>query len=124
MLGFIETLANHPYTGKNMNITCEVLKQINDVEIAFGTTKLLPSQEEIPKEFYTGNDYSKFVDAYFYGRELPTGSIEFKPGFSMDSMPDVRRVLTSHLRSFEPKHEHKLAGVAFLLSQIMTIELK
>ena len=107
-----------------MNITSEDLKQINDIEIAFGTSKFLPAKEDIPQEFYTGNDYSKFVDAYFYGRELPAGTIDFKPGFNIDSMPDIRRILASHLVSHEHKHEYKLAGVAFLLSHIMTIELK
>ena len=86
---------------------------ITDLELAFGTTRLLPPPEAIPEAFWRGNAYTQLAEALFYGAPLAPLLIEFKPGFDADQM---RRIVRSHLASFEPKHEHKIAGVGYLMS--------
>lgn len=100
-------------------ITPEDTKKIDDVDVAFGTTKLLPKMEDIPKEFIIngGNEYTKLAEKVFYGSPL-SGSILFRDGF--DQKLFVRTV-RAHLASFEPKHEHKIAGVGYMISKMATI---
>lgn len=97
---------------------------IEDVEIAFGTSKLLPPYEAVPDEFKRGNDYTKLLDSMFYDQPLPDGEIVFREGFDDADAPALlNRVVRAHLRSFEPKHEHKIAGLGYLLSQACEIRL-
>ncbi len=91
---------------------------ITDLELAFGTTRLLPPPEAIPEAFWRGNAYTQLAEALFYGLPLAPLLIEFKPGFDADQM---QRIVRSHLASFEPKHEHKIAGVGYLISQMATL---
>lgn len=51
----------------DFNLTRESLNTITDVEIAFGTTKLLPSYDAVPEEFKRGNDYTKLLEHLFFG---------------------------------------------------------
>ena len=88
---------------------------ITDLELAFG---LLPPPEAIPEAFWRGNAYTQLAEALFYGLPLAPLLIEFKPGFDADQM---QRIVRSHLASFEPKHEHKIAGVGYLISQMATL---
>lgn len=55
------------------------------------------------------------ADALFYGRPLPDGDIEMHAGVTAEML---RNCTIAHLRSFEPKHEHKIAGVAYMVSQL------
>lgn len=93
--------------------TPQDLATISDLDIAFGTERLLPAWEDLPQEFKTGNDYTRLAEAIFYGRPL-SGRIEFKEGFEPEQL---NRVVRAHLRSFAPKHEHKIAGVGYLIAQ-------
>lgn len=99
------------------------LDAIKDVEIAFGTTKLLPPFENIPEEFKKGNIYSATVDALFAGAPLPDAELKFRPKFDDPEAPAALvRCVRAHLRSWEPKHEHKIAGVAYMASLVCEIE--
>jgi len=91
---------------------------ITDVEMAFGTTRLLPPPEAIPEAFWRGNAYTQLAEALFYGSALPPLLIEFKPGFDAQRL---RRIVRSHLASCEPKHQHKIAGVGYLIAQAATL---
>lgn len=91
---------------------------ITDLELAFGTTRLLPPPEAIPEAFWRGNAYTQLAEALFYGAPLAPLRIKFKPGFDANQM---QRIVRSHLASFEPKHEHKIAGVGYLISQMATL---
>ncbi len=100
-------------------ITPEDVKSITDIEMAFGTTRFLPPMESIPKEFVSLNSKSPYVrvaNALFAGVGLPEDmEIEIMDGISPQ---DLNRFIRAHLCSFEPKHEHKIAGVAYLMSQL------
>lgn len=90
---------------------------ITDLELAFGTTRLLPPPEAIPEAFWRGNLYTQLAEALFYRHPLPPALIEFRHGFDSQQL---RRIVLSHLRSFAAQHAHKIAGVGYLISQ-MTI---
>lgn len=102
-----------PYT-----ITPDQAASVTQAEQAFGTTRLLPSFDELPLVFQQGTGeaavYHQLVDALFYGRPLPDGDIEMHAGVTAEML---RNCTIAHLRSFEPKHEHKIAGVAYMVSQ-------
>lgn len=105
------------------SITPAQAASITRLEMAFGTTKLLPPVEAIPASFLcsTGEakPYLDLVNALFYGLTLPAGEIELKDGLSAETL---RECVLAHLRSFEPKHEHKMAGVAYMLSLLATLK--
>lgn len=98
----------------------EDLNSVTDVEIAFGTTRLLPEIEQIPIEFMLGNAYTELSERLFTGRPI-SGEIALKDGVKPDKL---NRAVRAHLRSFDPKHEHKIAGVGLLIRQFAEITPK
>lgn len=104
-------------------ITTEQAASVTKPEVAFGTTRFLPALEAIPQTFLrsTGEakPYLELVNALFYGLQLPGGEIEIRAGLSAEGL---RECITAHLRSWEPKHEHKMAGVAYMLSLLATLK--
>lgn len=103
----------------NNHITLKDIKSITDAELAFSTTRFLPEMEDIPAEFLRGNKYTNLIECLFYGTDLPSGEMMFH----FDIEPnELNKFIRAHLKSFEPKHEHKIAGVGFLLSQLCTFE--
>lgn len=86
----------------------EMSESITDVEIAFGTIRYLPKYNpgfKIP-------DCEKIAEGIFFGN-IPRVDVIFRDG--IDQSKFVNRLLVSHLKSFEPKHEHKIYGVAYLI---------
>lgn len=89
---------------------------ISDVELAFPANvigKLLPEWNAIPAEFRERRSpWCRIAGDAFAG-------VNSKIEIALRSGID-RSLATRHLRacmgSFEPKHEHKIAGVAYLLS--------
>lgn len=89
-------------------------KEVTGVDVAFGGSvqKLMPSYEAIPDEFKRGNNYwCQWQSKWFYeGLDgVP------KPKDGVDGKKAMRH-LAAVQRSFEPKHEHKSAAVAYLAS--------
>lgn len=89
-------------------------QKIDDAMVAFPASvrgTLLPPMDEIPKEFKSWhNPCSKAVSTIFFkGGSLP------RPVEGVDP-EDAARHLRAVLGSFEPKHEHKIAGAAWLFS--------
>lgn len=99
-------------------LTPEQLETITDVEMAFSTEKLLPAWDDIPEDFKRGNKYTAICDAMFFGGPLPNFDIEMKPGFSDKAL---NRAVRAHLQSFSPKHEHKIAGVGYMMACACTV---
>ncbi len=80
-------------------------------------SKLLPAYNDIPEEFRRGRTKWNrlFSDWFFGGLE----KLELIPHEGIDknrALIHIRAVMGS----FEPKHEHKEAGVSYLLSQWFT----
>jgi hypothetical protein len=88
---------------------------VDDLALSFGgrMADLLPPVSEIPAEFHrhNGTEWNRRVSAWFFsglkGRLVPREGV--------DSRVAVRH-LQAILGSWEPKHEHKEAGVAYLMS--------
>ena len=98
-----------PYT-----VTPNDMASITDAELAFSTQRLLPAWEDIPEEFRRGNLYTKVAESIFYGSPPPPCSIELKEGFDSSAL---NRAVRAHLQSWGPKHEHKIAGVGYMIAQ-------
>ena len=91
------------------------LDQITDAEVAFSTTKFLPPYSQIPEEFKRGNTkWNRLFSAWFFGglKELRVA-----PKDGVDRQKALR-CIRAHMGSFEPKHEHKEAGVAYMMSML------
>lgn len=89
---------------------------VDDVTLAFPaivTGKLLPPVEDIPKEFFGENKWTRLADLCFAGTP-PLGTL-VTPKPTLDYELVVRQIKAC-LGSFEPKHQNKIAGVAYLLS--------
>ena len=77
---------------------------------------LMPAYEDIPDEFKDMNNHQgflKFVDKWFFEglkpEEVPDGKVGIERHKAI-------RHLAAIQRSYEPKHEHKRAAVAYLAS--------
>jgi hypothetical protein len=77
---------------------------------------LMPPYADIPKEFRDhdgGNVWQRLVSDWFFGG---VKNLKLTPKDGIDTAKALQHV-TAILRSFEPKHEHKEAACAYLLSQ-------
>ena len=87
-----------------------------DLSLAFGgeMAKLLPGRSLIPDDFWHGRTpWNKFVDRWFFSG-IPNGAA-FRCKGGVDGNTAIRH-LRAIMSSFEPKHEHKTGGVAWLMS--------
>lgn len=73
--------------------------------------RLLPAMWEIPEEFRNGqSEWCNIVSQLFFcGGQLPSTKDGIDPTQARNHIVEV-------LRSWAPKHEHKEAGVAYLMS--------
>lgn len=89
---------------------------VDQVDYAFGgrMKDLLPTLAEIPDEYPNSEKYTQFQRTWFYSGipkdKMPTA----KPGIDFKA---AMRHLGTIQGSFEPKHEHKEAAVAWLASR-------
>jgi hypothetical protein len=102
---------------------------VDRLDMAFGNIKHMPKYETIPEDFkrFNGNAYVKAVSSWFF-----SGAKGLKDGIEIDGVkftakPGVEAVkalaaIKAVLGSFEPKHEHKEAACAFMLSEWFDIE--
>lgn len=92
-------------------------KQIDGVGLAFPTSVegFLPDYVDVPDEFKNrhSNKWTKIFSRWFYSG-LPKGT-QFKWKDGIDGNIAIRH-LKYCMGSWEPKHEHKEAGVAYLMS--------
>lgn len=89
---------------------------VTDLQIAFPADlrELLPPLELIPDEFKRGrNEWTKFVDRWFF-EGFPESGVIRKDGVDAEL---AYRHLSVLIGSYEPKHEHKVAAVAWLASR-------
>jgi len=91
-------------------------QEISDVEIAFPAHVLnrMPEWDEIPPEFkrHRGTRWNELMARWFYDG-LKGHEFCAKEGVDKDA---ALRHLMAILGSYEPKHEHKEAAVAYLMS--------
>lgn len=80
------------------------------------TDGYLPPMSEIPDEFSEpvgGNPWIDLTEQWFANRlkEIPS----FAPNEGVDAEAAYRHI-SMCLKSYDPKHEHKIAGCAYLMS--------
>lgn len=89
-------------------------KEVSQVELAFPANvigKFLPPKDDIPEEYWDGHEMTRLASHWFYhGLKGYT----FVPKEGVDRTKALRQI-GACLGSFEPKHEHKEAGVGYLL---------
>jgi hypothetical protein len=100
------------------------IPELTAADVAFGGIKHMPKYETLPADFkrHNGNDYVKAVSAWFFdgAKPLPNGiAIDGKMFTAKAGVDPVKalRAIRAVLGSFEPKHEHKEAACAFMLSE-------
>ena len=89
-------------------------KPVDDLRVTFpaNVEDLMPGYEDIPDDFKGGaNPYVKWQRRWFHH-----GLSKFPDVREEVSKARVARHLAVIQKSFEPKHEHKEAAVAFLAS--------
>lgn len=87
------------------------------VDVVFGDIRHLPPMKDIPDRFRQHRDpYVEFVSLWFFGgrTEDDMKRLTERPGVERGK---ALAAIAAILRSFEPKHEHKEAGAAFLLHE-------
>lgn len=90
--------------------------KVSDLELVFGGNmkKLLPPIDDIPKEFHEGNTkWNKVVNDWFFNG---LKKCKWTPKEGIDTQEAIKHI-AAIMGSFEPKHEHKIAGCAYLLSE-------
>lgn len=90
-------------------------REVTGADVAFGACKgYLPEWEDIPEEFkqHRGNEWVDLADRWFF-RGLRGVTFTPKEGIDQDK---ALRHIGACLASFEPKHERKIAGCAYLFS--------
>ncbi len=88
---------------------------ISDMELAFPANALarMPSRQEIPAEFWLGHTKWNELASHWFFRGLKNAQFRMADGIDQDM---ALRHLGAILGSYQPKHEHKEAAVAYLMS--------
>lgn len=89
---------------------------VKDIDIAWGgdIEKLLPSYNKVPEEFKNGNSkWNTVINDWFYSG---LKDCNWQPKEGIDTKEAIRHI-KAILSSWKPKHEHKMAGCAYLLSE-------
>lgn len=90
-------------------------QKITNSDVYFGPNNIaefLPAMGDIPKEFHhRDNQWNKFICNWFYNglKEWP---VAVEGVSSKQAVAHIKVILGS----FEPKHEHKITGCAYLAS--------
>jgi hypothetical protein len=91
-------------------------KEVTRLDVAFGCDiigRLLPLMEEIPEKYKCYyHPTVKLISKWFFGG-LPKGT-EFIPKEGIDKDKALLQIKAC-MSSFDPQHEHKEAGCAYLL---------
>ena len=92
--------------------------KISDIDLVFPARALewLPPWDAIPAEFKSrSNPWTQKVSEWFFRGADKEWIARLAPKAGVDGN-DAIRVVRACLGSYAPKHEHKEAGVAFLLA--------
>lgn len=89
------------------------LVDVSDLDLAFPTHvigRIIPAWEDIPEEYKRDNHpCAAAANKLFFGAPV---RLTVRDGIDVTK---ARRMVDAALGSFEPKHEHKIAGVAYLI---------
>lgn len=94
----------------------ETPTEVSDVDIAFPArgAELTPDYDALPPEFRNGSDpWCHVAENAFHGRHGDL-MMSIRPGIDFDK---AARHLQCVMGTYATKHEHKIAGAAYLLSR-------
>lgn len=100
------------------------IETITDEEALHGTDRFLPKADDIPLEhwgWFKGverNVYFRIAEAMYVGETPPAGEVSFNPGFTGKGMA---RFLKAHMLNIHAEYQHRMAGMAYMMSLIVTI---
>jgi hypothetical protein len=85
-----------------------------DIDVAFGNVDILPTRQHIPNAFrHHRSIWHEITEQWFY-RGMGD-SVSFYPKEGIDA-EKAFKTLQGIMRSWAPKHEDKMEGVAYLMS--------
>ena len=90
------------------------IPEMKGVDVAFGNIDHLPLMKDIPKEFIHGNTKWNKVQRDWFFKGITTDKLIPKEGVDLNK---AVKALAAIQCSFAPSHEHKEAGVAYLMSE-------
>ncbi len=99
------------------------IPELTAADIAFGGIKHMPEYDTLPENFKKSHDpFCKAVSSWFFSgaKGIPNGliidGVAFKAKPGVDTTKALRAI-KAVLGSFQPKHEHKEAACAYMLSE-------
>lgn len=92
------------------------IPEVDGVDVVFGGQKaleIMPKMKEIPQDFPNRRKWEKVMHDWFFkgmknAKWTPKEGVQTKKALA---------AITTVMHSFAPKHEHKQAAVAFMLSE-------
>lgn len=100
------------------------IPELDGADVAFGNIKHLPPYDVIPDEFKRlHHPYVEFVSGWFFSGMKQEDLARLVPRDGVDKNKALRAIKAA-LASFEPAHEHKEAGCAYLLDQWFELQSK
>lgn len=109
------------------SLTQEQVESITPEELLYGTQRFLPCVEDIPLEhwgWFKGverNIYFRIAEAMYIGEQPPAGEVSLNAGFTGKGMKEF---LKAHMICIHPEYQHRIAGMAYMMSLICTIKEK
>ncbi len=100
------------------------IPELTNADVAFGEVKHMPKMADIPEDFHRhhGTPYNDAVSHWFFagarsdGQDLIVDGERFSPRPGVDGTKALAAI-RAVLGSFAPKHEHKEAACAYMLSE-------
>jgi len=97
---------------------------LSNEQIHFGTVLHMPDLAEIPDQFKEWSEpHNQIVATWFFKGMTDHQINSLNPRQGVDKQKAIRAIF-SILKSFEPKHEHKMAACAYLLHEWFDIGAK
>ena len=106
------------------------IPEVDRASMVFGDIRHMPKYSEVPDEFKRRhNPYARAVSSWFFSGVSMTGASIIAGGVKFTAKEGVNAnkalaAIAAVMRSFEPKHEHKEAACAYMLSEWFVMEPK
>lgn len=107
-----------------LTLTQADIESITDEEYVRGTARFLPKEEDIPLEYWgwfkgvERNIYFRIAEEMYTGDPVPAGEVSINPGFTGKGL---QRFLVAHMKNIHAEYQHRMAGMAYLMSRVVTI---
>ena len=97
-------------------MTMPNIPDLSPLDVAFGNISALPKYSDLPRDYQSMSAPGCKVASNLFFRGGRMSDFGMKPRDGVDASK-ARTVIQACLGSFEPKHEHKIGGVGWLIDQ-------